>query len=327
MKKERVEELLRNGVYTAEQISAFTGFDKREVYKILWKIKQKHKDAFVVINDEVNLYTLIPEIEVPDVVYPKYRIRKKRKAVYEIVKIPYDEVYLVPFGDLHFGAKSCRVDLAKQVLDWIKENDNVAVILMGDLTDNVTKNSVGDIFEQRLTPEEQINGVIKLLRPIADKCIANIEGNHSRRTWKEAGISPDAFISAMLNIPFFPEFAVIDLALNGYSVRVFATHGSTSATTDAGKLRAMQKTRDILLDADIVLYGHIHSMIKHNDVIYRIRNGDLVRVHRLYVSTGGFLDYIGSYATIKNYKPTPLGTPIIHISPEGITVDDNTFRW
>ena len=50
--------------------------------------------------------------------------------------------YLLPFGDLHYGHPNFDTQSAKGYLDWAKKHD-AWIILMGDLLENSSKDSVG----------------------------------------------------------------------------------------------------------------------------------------------------------------------------------------
>ncbi|MDD2260258.1 MAG: hypothetical protein PHO87_04590 [Acholeplasmataceae bacterium] len=89
------------------------------------------------------------------------------------------DIQLVPFGDLHYGDKSCNWAKAQKMIDWIKNNNNTRVILMGDLLNSATKTSVGAaVFDEDRHGQDQLDFMIDALRPIKKKIYGALVGNH-----------------------------------------------------------------------------------------------------------------------------------------------------
>lgn len=89
------------------------------------------------------------------------------------------DIQLVPFGDLHYGDKSCNWEKAQKMIDWIDSEKNTRVILMGDLVNSATKTSVGAaLFDENKHGQDQLDFMVDALRPIKKKIYGALVGNH-----------------------------------------------------------------------------------------------------------------------------------------------------
>lgn len=88
-------------------------------------------------------------------------------------------IQLVPFGDIHYGDKSCNWNKAQKMIDWIKSENTTRVILMGDLLNSATKTSVGAaVFDEDRHGQDQLDFMIDALKPIKKKIYGGLSGNH-----------------------------------------------------------------------------------------------------------------------------------------------------
>lgn len=72
---------------------------------------------------------------------------------------------------MHLGDKNCDMKAIESAMKAIKESDNTYVILNGDLMNTATKNSISDVYTEKLTPTEQIIKTCELLEPIKDRIL------------------------------------------------------------------------------------------------------------------------------------------------------------
>ena len=89
-----------------------------------------------------------------------------------------DEIEVYPIGDVHLGAAEHMADAWKQFCDYIIGRPHAYVILIGDLINNGTRTSVTNIFEETMRPSEQKRMMAEMLKPLRDRIIAIIPGNH-----------------------------------------------------------------------------------------------------------------------------------------------------
>ena len=73
---------------------------------------------------------------------------------------------------------------------------------MGDGGECVTKASKGDVWEQTLSPGEQLNLLVEHLEPIKEKGLYGIRGNHGHRLYRETGLEWDEELCTRLSLPY-----------------------------------------------------------------------------------------------------------------------------
>jgi len=241
---------------------------------------------------------------------------------YIIVKIPdmdFNKIKLVPLGDFHYGVSQCSVEKLKEWIEWVRKTKNAFVVLMGDTTENSTRYSVGSgVYEQILRPRQQKIDMMEILAPIRHKIIAMVEGNHGRRSVQEVDYSPEQEIANTLEIPFFRHTAYIDIVWGGHLFEIFATHGTTGAVTEGGKINAIAKPT-MFTRADIFLQGHTHDKFAKSKLEF-IRDRKTLEIQRrkyYLVNTGSFMNYWDSYAEGKLYGPVPIGTVNVELYKNG----------
>lgn len=82
-----------------------------------------------------------------------------------------DSITIEIFSDLHIGSKKCDYKSIIEMRDRVLNDRTRYCILLGDICNNSTKTSVGDVFEEELTPMEQMKKAIEIFEPIKDKIL------------------------------------------------------------------------------------------------------------------------------------------------------------
>lgn len=226
---------------------------------------------------------------------------------------------LVFWGDLHFGHPQCDTKRAKDMLDYCVKQ-RIYVVGMGDMMESGLRDSVGDsIYQQKLNPQEQLEFIIELLTPIAKKglLIGIHEGNHEHRITKSTGIDITKIMAKALGVPYLG-YAVWHLIHVGhFNYTMYTTHGSSGSRFKHTKLKAAMDIA-AFFEADILAMGHVHSkaaeVIERQAVDLRARTVVEKKVH--VILTGSYLKYDKSYAQMKGYPPTTLGSPKIQLFSE-----------
>lgn len=226
-----------------------------------------------------------------------------------------DNLYLIGFGDLHAGSATYNEKKTKEIIQFIKEN-NCVVLLMGDLAENANKKSIGaGVYNQKMIPDEQIKYLRNLLEPIKDKCIGMIKGNHEERTYKDSGIDICNILSYELNIPYcwWEFFGSIVGDKRGYSI--YAVHSYTSNKRAGAAIDQTMRDIEQMVDVDIIMRGHTHKNIAHLPETYEVdmRNNCVIEKKRAIVITGHFLNRDKSYAAAKPLRGDPPGTTALEL--------------
>lgn len=230
-------------------------------------------------------------------------------------------VDVVPISDVHYGATSYNHEKFLEYLEYIRVNDHVIGYLNGDLIDYSGKNSPGSaIFEQNVTPNQQVLDIIELLRPIAHKLVFSLPGNHEERSMRTDGLDVAQVIAMALDIPYFRGPTHMDISWKGYTWRFHCQHGVSNSMTEGGKLNAAKKPTYFHGDFHhFVVMGHVHdATIKEQRAICRnYETMDLEERKYYIVILPAFLDYWGSYGENKGWSPSAIGSISMHLYSNG----------
>jgi len=221
---------------------------------------------------------------------------------------------IMPMGDIHLGHPNCDVGLLKEKIEMCLKK-NIYVIGMGDMIEASLRDSVGDgIYFQKLNPKEQIDEIIRLFYPLANKgLLLGIHlGNHENRITKTTSLDVVDMICNALNVPYLGHSALHEIKVGNQIYTIFSTHGSSGARLATSKLKAAS---DLFryISADIVLHGHLHSLDHLTSIYFEVVNGKGIEKERHVIVTGSFLSYVGSYAEQMNLPPAKLGTALIYL--------------
>ena len=167
---------------------------------------------------------------------------------------------------------------------------------MGDLIDCGIKDSIGaSVYENRLTPQEQIDMLVDLLRPIADRIDGYVQGNHEYRTTVLSGLDPLRYVASRLGLldsgRYTDNTYILDLSFgrsyghinkrNHYIV--YGTHGCQSGGRTMGATaNALEAMGGIVANADLYLHSHTHATINYTKPIltYNATSGSLMMKNR-----------------------------------------------
>lgn len=113
-----------------------------------------------------------------------------------------NEIQIVPLGDLHLGATNCMIKEIKKTIDYIANNENVYTILLGDIIDNavICGKIPSAVYDNVMTPLQQVQFAVETLRPIKDKILGVVSGNHEFRSSKSTDINPLYLVCSELGI-------------------------------------------------------------------------------------------------------------------------------
>lgn len=232
------------------------------------------------------------------------------------------------FADTHIGDPLTDGKLLNERIKHCEETENCVVILNGDLCNNAVKlNSPSDVYSESIRPMEQMKRVVEIFGKLAeqDKIIAIDDGNHERRTYKNDGVNLTEIIASQLGIHdrYSPGASLIFLRFGEASNHVYhhrrmlytiyCNHGSGGGTKIGGKANRLVSMAEAI-DADVYFHSHTHEPIIVKRGFYRVNpaNSSVLKVDRLFVNTGAFMDY-GGYSEIAEYAPGSKETPVVYL--------------
>ena len=231
------------------------------------------------------------------------------------------------FSDLHLGSRKCDYEEIKNRVERVKDNEHVYAIILGDVLNNSTRTSVGDVYEEELTPMQQVKKATMLFEPIKDKILGVCSGNHERRSYKTEGIDLLYFMCAEIGIVDKYDYCSCLLFIRvGHDIRhgktgagsrqicytLYMTHGDgQGGRTVGGKANGLQR-RGQIVDADIVVTGHTHAPLSFRDCCYRVdyQNSSVTMREQIFVNASATLNY-EEYAELYGMKPSSNQSPVI----------------
>ena len=263
----------------------------------------------------------------------RLKVHNERGEILKCIKLdlPRDitQLKIEIFSDLHLGSPKCDYKLIHERIRKVQENPNTFCIILGDVLNNSTTNSVGDTYEEELTPMQQVKQAVSLFEPIKDKILGVVSGNHERRSYKTEGIDLLYFMCSELGIAdkydsvstlLFLRFGKARHGMketNGSGeVRkilytLYLTHGSAGGKLIGGKANGLQRLGQIV-NADIICIGHTHSPMTFREKTYDIdtKNSTIIERETVFVNASATLGY-EAYGEIFGFKPSSTQSPII----------------
>lgn len=100
------------------------------------------------------------------------------------------ELHVYALGDIHVGSPQFDEASIKKKIQIIKDDPVGVFVLAGDIADFGLKNSVSNVYQQTMNPNEQKEYVYELFKPIVTKMTACTPGNHEERITKDVGLCP-----------------------------------------------------------------------------------------------------------------------------------------
>lgn len=237
-----------------------------------------------------------------------------------------DPIFIYPIGDTHIGHNNADLKGLISYLDSIPHETNHRILLMGDLVDCGLKSAVGaSAYEQNMTPNEQLNYIVKLFKPFEGQIDGAVMGNHEYRIFKESGIDITEQFCNQLKIPYLLYSGVVTYASGlsntrkfnrAYNINLF--HGKSGGGVE-NALRAC-KAMSSKVSADVYLMGHCHYRASTDRIMKHVdsRNGVIIDSKQHFVLTGQMLKYDDSYADQMNLEIADVGFPILELSTKGI---------
>lgn len=191
-------------------------------------------------------------------------------------------VTIYPIGDLHLGSIGCHEKEWLEFVSYISNEPDSYVVVVGDMIDNSTRNSIANPFDCKYRPMEQKNILAEYLKPIREKILCAVRGNHENRTVRETDQDPLYDVFCRLNIEerYRAGTAFLYLQIgerpNGskgnramQTYRIVVTHG-TGGGKLAGSAINNQQRFGMVVDCDVLITGHTHapSITKPSRVIF-----------------------------------------------------------
>ena len=235
-----------------------------------------------------------------------------------------EQIELHTFADEHIGDEHSDVKRVLQRIEYVKNTPNAYCILNGDIIDNATKTSIGDVYTQTCNPMEQLERAIAIFEPIKDKILCITHGNHENRSYKKEGINISRLIATQLGLVdrYTPTSATLFIRLGKeprnhnrkFRYTVYVLHGSGGGRKEGAKAIRLADLAGII-DTDIYIHSHTHLPMIMKQAFHRVDtcNSTVNFVDKLFVNTAANLTY-GGYGEAGAFKPSSTDTPVIYLS-------------
>lgn len=214
-------------------------------------------------------------------------------------------------GCVHIGEKSHAQEELQKYINWIARNKkDVNWAGLGDLFDTgvpVGTKHVGSVFNNNLTPQEQVDTFCEKFECISSQAEALVKGNHEKRVEDVTSIELIKIAADRLGIPYKGNSGVF--VWNGK--KIFVAHGASSGPmTDYNKIIAAYE------GLDVIVLAHSHQMYAQKLRRFVVNaQGNISEKEILIVRTGSFLKD-AAYAKFALHPPTPIGATILTIDSE-----------
>lgn len=163
-------------------------------------------------------------------------------------------------GDIHVGSQEFDEKAVLRKIEIIENDPYGVVCLCGDLGDYGLKNSKTNVYYATMQPKEQKDYIFELFKPIKDKIVAAVPGNHEERMIKEVGTCPLYDLCVLWDIP---EVYRENVAITKYSfgsLRGGKQQNVFIGLTTHGSTRARHKKFIACFEGiDFAISGHTHT--------------------------------------------------------------------
>lgn len=217
-------------------------------------------------------------------------------------ELPYINIY--PIGDLHIGSGQFSRESWDRWKETVMKDEFGRVVIIGDMIDNGLKNSRTDSYHATMQPFDQKRWLTDELRPLKDKIIGAVTGNHELRSGILADVYPLYDVLAKLDLEHLYRMNMGFMKVNlgqrtsdrQCSYTIVLAHGGSKTKTE--------KFGYAIDGMDVLVTGHIHqpnSAFRSKIVIDT--NNEVVRMQDFIHITVPSFQSMGGYALRGMYMP------------------------
>lgn len=208
---------------------------------------------------------------------------------------------IIPISDVHLGDKQLNMALLKKTLKRIQEEENTYTIINGDFCNCALKNSKSDVYEDDMSPMEQLNIMLELIEPIKDKILVISTGNHEDRITKETNIDITYLVAKQLGIQdrysnsWWYLYLRFGQKMRGANrpmcYQIAGYHGSGGGRKPGGKANRLQEMSQVVI-ADVYIMSHTHTPMSMKQQIWLpdYANSSLTKKEMYYLMSNSFLE-------------------------------------
>lgn len=225
------------------------------------------------------------------------------------------DLKIIPVSDVHLGAAEHMWQEWENFRNRVLSDPSIYLVLGGDLINNATRSSVSNVFEETVRPRDQKRMMAEMLKPIKDRILCAVTGNHERRSGKDADDDATYDILCKLDLEHlyrenmaFVKIQMGNTANNGQvnpTYMLVVTHGAGGGGLTGGAVNKSERFGYVLDGADALIVGHTHKpFVTQPSRIYIDKFNNTVSLKPFkVVSATSWLEY-GGYAAAKMLLPS-----------------------
>ena len=232
------------------------------------------------------------------------------------------DIHIHFIADVHLGAREHLEHEWESFCAHLLDDPDAYLILGGDLINNTTRTSVANIFDETMRPRDQKREMMRMLKPLRDRILCAVPGNHEGRSGRDADDCPIYDIMCKLDLEdvYRENIAFIKIQIGDpkgdgehnptYTIGVM--HGAGGGMLSGGIINRNERFAYTIDGIDALLVGHSHKpMASQPSKIYvdKYNNKVSIKPFKVIVATS-WLDY-GGYAARKQLLPTSHAPQII----------------
>lgn len=243
------------------------------------------------------------------------------------------EIAVYAVADIHYGAILHNEAGWERFCNQILQEPNAYLILHGDLINNSVRGSVGTGVFEDIRPSEQKNRMAEMLRPLQERILCMVPGNHEARSSKDTDDCPLYDIACRIDCEdIYRENAAFlslrigkrnnsEKANSNQSYKFAVVHGSGGGTLTGGGVNKAENFARNFENLDCLVVGHVHKgfVTRPQKLVLDGRNGRVVKRDILVVSAVSWMNY-GGYALQKMLNPSANSVP------QKLILKNNTHR-
>ena len=242
---------------------------------------------------------------------------------------------VVLLGDFHIGNVGCDERLIKEHIRYIKETPDTYWIDMGDKIEAITRldkrwdsGSIADWIKLKEIddlPNVQAKRYVELVKPIKDKCLGLIIGNHEIKLAQAFSNDVHKRICYELGVPDLGFLSIVRLKFrrknnsNSAVVDIVATHGAGGSLYVGSKINKLNRLANDFV-ADVYVCGHHHDKVSYKKKRIGVNQGDRIVEKSIILCAvpSFFRTYVEgatTYGERNLYSPTSIGAVKLTIQP------------
>ena len=233
-----------------------------------------------------------------------------------------EDIRIYAIGDLHLGSKEHMAKEWDAFCKRILDDDHGYVILVGDLINNCTRSSIGNTWDDNLSPREQKERMVRQLTPLKERILASVPGNHEFRSVRETEYNPSYDIAVNLGVQHLwrENIAFVRVRIGNHKYSgvqnptyiLTVTHGAGGGRKTGSAVNRAEDFGYILDGSDALILGHTHRpfVTQPCKISIDARNGRVSQKPFKVISVTSWMEY-GGYAARKMLNPVSHAPQII----------------